>query len=786
MRPARRPFATRVLRTTSAALLALGLASTSRALTWNNLAGGSAATPTNWTPNAVPGPTDLNLYDLAATYSVTIPTASIPLTREHIVRDGVVSFSVSGATHALSGSLRVGDFGSARVNLTSGSMSAIGLSIGSSAGSYGRLTIGPTTALASPPVVQLSGTPLSATIGNAGTGRLDVLGGSSLQMTGELLAGANTNARCTLSVSGRSSLFSTSSSIVSTAAGARLGASSANVYTFVDNGGFMRFAGPVTLASTGVRTTSLRVGTGVGTTPPSFLAQAGLHIGDNAAAGATSGFANLQVARGLVSVGGPATLGDPDGFGTATAQISGGEWRIGGGLNRQPGSTWIHTGGLVNFVSGAVAWPSTEPLVVSSSLGAPQVRFGNLLQTTFTGGIRVGGSGAGTLVTANAGTRVAVPGAFTVGDSAGSNGVVVVDSSSVLHVTGSTVLGRNGVSDVTVRGGAHLAAEGGADLAVASGSTSFVTLREGGYLSALGMRVGGALPAIGQALVSVDDNGALDVSGALDIRTSTGNMRVGSGGFVITNTLQVDGVLELQGGDVFATDGMTLGAPGLLLGTGRVDGAAVLRGTTDLVDSVATFGRLVVVGRVRLEATHSLRLHIGGTASPRNDALAVANDSLVLGGLLSISPLPGFVPAPLDTFVLLEGGVVTGQFDEVQYDGEPLPPELQLVVLADRVLLVASANVGAPEAAGTPQDLRLSVAGRALALALPLAADIELAVFDVSGRRVCELRRGPLAAGVHRIELPEATVATGVYFVRADVRRPQGMEWRVVKWVRRR
>ena len=54
-------------------------------------------------------------------------------------------------------------------------------------------------------------------------------------------------------------------------------------------------------------------------------------------------------------------------------------------------------------------------------------------------------------------------------------------------------------------------------------------------------------------------------------------------------------------------------------------------------------------------------------------------------------------------------------------------------------------------------------------LELPAAARVRLALYDVSGRVVAELADEALAGGRHEFAAPRGTLASGVYFARAQI-----------------
>ncbi len=92
------------------------------------------------------------------------------------------------------------------------------------------------------------------------------------------------------------------------------------------------------------------------------------------------------------------------------------------------------------------------------------------------------------------------------------------------------------------------------------------------------------------------------------------------------------------------------------------------------------------------------------------------------------------------------------------------------------------AGASAPAAALSALDVPLAYAllapypnpttGRTtVPFALPAAARVELAVYDVLGRRVATLADGPFGAGRHAVVLDGSRLASGVYVVRAEADR---------------
>lgn len=132
-------------------------------IAWNNPAGGSWGTATNWTPQQVPGSGDETLFNLDATYDVTVGTHTSGRSR---IEDGSVSFRNADLT--LIGPLTVG--GDATFTLPEGSLDVGELIIGS---------LPPTNPLDPPTAhafISNQGTQITGntaiTIGHAGNGDL--------------------------------------------------------------------------------------------------------------------------------------------------------------------------------------------------------------------------------------------------------------------------------------------------------------------------------------------------------------------------------------------------------------------------------------------------------------------------------------------------------------------------------------------------------------------------------------------------------------------------------------
>src|SRR5687768_12828525 len=72
------------------------------ALSWNNPAGGSAATAANWLPPQVPTAADDLTFNLAATYTTSFNSA-VAASRTHTYRQGTVTLNMLNPHTATAG-----------------------------------------------------------------------------------------------------------------------------------------------------------------------------------------------------------------------------------------------------------------------------------------------------------------------------------------------------------------------------------------------------------------------------------------------------------------------------------------------------------------------------------------------------------------------------------------------------------------------------------------------------------------------------------------------------------
>jgi hypothetical protein len=120
---------------------------------------------------------------------------------------------------------------------------------------------------------------------------------------------------------------------------------------------------------------------------------------------------------------------------------------------------------------------------------------------------------------------------------------------------------------------------------------------------------------------------------------------------------------------------------------------------------------------------------------------------------------------PIRDSFLVDGGQIRDTMCTVEWDSLPL----ESVAVGYHAICDTWLGVGElqPGRAASPKGALLS-SGGLVSLVLPQAADVDLRIYAVDGRRLAVLARGYLAAGAHRFPLP-ASGAPGVYVVNGKV-----------------
>jgi hypothetical protein len=366
----------------------------------------------------------------------------------------------------------------------------------------------------------------------------------------------------------------------------------------IDNGGYVRIAGDALIATQLGSSGVFRIGASTTTFTPALYAQKALRIGDNGIAGAGGGFGDFRLYKGSVVVGGPCTLGDPDGHagsGASRLHVEGGSMRMSGGFTRSGVTTFSHLGGTIHVDGGAIITTSIENWSVSSMIGAPELWISNGLNTTM-GSLKIGRGGQGRLRLARPDTRVTVTNGLFVGDSALGVGSIVIDSSAVLGTTYALV-GNEGSGDLTVIRGGRVEVDATLTFGRVAGSSAVGRVSGVGSRISVGNRldVGGVSGTPGGAShLTVDSSAVVEVTdfnGVAWVQEGTGRLTVRDGATFRSNVFTLDGVCDLAAAvlDVAHTQ---VGATGSLLGRGLVMGNLQSFGLVDLTPSAGSLGVL--------------------------------------------------------------------------------------------------------------------------------------------------------------------------------------------------
>jgi fibronectin-binding autotransporter adhesin len=138
---------------------------------------------------------------------------------------------------------------------------------------------------------------------------------------------------------------------------------------------------------------------------------------------------------------------------------------------------------------------------------------------------------------------------------------------------------------------------------------------------------------------------------------------IGSGFSVGGSYTQTAGTTTLDGA-LMAPSGLTL-QKGSLLGKGTIAAAVTSSASVTAGDSPSKPATLTVTGSYTQNSAGTLNISIGGTAVDSYGQVAVSN-GVSLGGTLVIKCSKGFVPSIGNTFKIVTGSAVSGQFTTVK------------------------------------------------------------------------------------------------------------------------
>ena len=340
-----------------------------------------------------------------------------------------------------------------------------------------------------------------------------------------------------------------------------------------------------------------------------------------------------------------------------------------------------------------------------------------------------------------------ITGALTIGVVTGGSDITDLSPLSGLASVGwglsinynASLLSLSGMENLTSVGGS-LIIRSNPLLPSLSGLENVVSV--GGNVA---ISYNSALPSLSglEGLASVSGDLRIIHNDALTSLEGVGNLTSLGASFVIEGNPALPSLLGLEGLT-------TLGA-GLYISESALSSLSGLENVASVGGDVAISYNGALLSLSGLEGLTSV-----------SESVWIANNSALstcscgLSGLVSGDP-PAFTG--VDGFVSIEsndpGGICTSP----------------AVVLANPCEPVAN-----EEESNSPQSLQLDVYPNpivgplAVRYALPEAAPVRLAVYDVLGREVAVLADGVQATGAHEVHFVQGGLASGVYVVRLEVR----------------
>ncbi|XVJ60096.1 MAG: hypothetical protein HEQ23_12160 [Tepidisphaera sp.] len=599
-------------------------------LSWVNVAGGSAGTAGNWNPAQLPGAANPLVWNLASTYPVTFPVG-VASSLAHTYKRGVITLTMGGTHTVGTGGITVGDVAGdvATAALTTGRMNSAGpVIIGDAVGASGTLNVNDNDA----DLVLTSAA--SLTVGNNGSGTLNVTAGGLVVVADRLIAGSNASSVSTVVVSGQlgNAPFTRSALEVGGTGDSRIGAGG-DATLLVDSGASAEFAGSLTVANGSASTSTITV-EDIGFFASRLSVAGVLNLGRNVSAGVAAGNGSLIVnAVGNVNIGSVINLGnDPDG-GTGLLRLTGARSQVScGGLNIGSGGTLDLQDGELSVVAGTMTVPGGAgfSLLGSSGVGTPILALRNGATLSHGPGVHVGLTGTMELRVESGSVVRTTPNAVTVGVDSGSVGTMVVTGagSRSEHVTAR--IGSSGLGTLTIdEGGAVVCSSVLEAGAIGSGEGRLRvlngTLSTGGNLVLAGRASGGGAIGGGDGSLEIGAAGVVDIGGGL----------LGMGSSTVTingGTLSAVGGVSAR----FTLNGGTINAASFNSGT-AMNARGVINAKVQSALAITATGGLAL-GDGSADGFDRTPVNAGAFRVTFNDsAVAVLGNTTVNGGVLAAS-----------------------------------------------------------------------------------------------------------------------------------------------------
>jgi T5SS/PEP-CTERM-associated repeat protein len=597
----------RWLLATIGGLLSLVASATAADFSWQAIDDATFSQPSNWSPaSGIPGPADRAIFDRGQDAQSNVLFNTNPVNTQLLIRYDDVTFLLAGRTYTLTGaspavpSVIVGDADNPRSDLwlDGGTLQTVNSAIGWAEATDAAAVVDAATWTASQGFV----------IGASGFGRLDILGGGSVQNQFAIL-GDQATADGTVSIAEGSSWTSSQQILV--------GGDGVGEFNVEDGG--TASAGQAIVAN-GATSTGFLTVTGIGSqlsvTQPLVVGNAGygrLDIFDGGRV--ISPGASLAVAAdssGIVAVSGDAA-----------------QWQITGDLNvggsdtapGGAGTLFIESGATIDMSGTTLIWPEGFVSLRGGTLRTRAIDNRGSIEYLF-------------------GTLHLTASDFTIG-AAGMFGASLAISP--------------GMDMIVDR---HTAIDPDALLAIIDGSYTAGTLDQQGRVAiiegALSVRGGGTNHALGKIRA---------IDSVLEFPAVATQAFVNLGQFDLIDT-DVSGALNSPAGSTINIGG-SVRFSGPVRGGANFLGSGIVQfdGNYDPGDGI---GRVLFDGDVTLGADNDLRLDLGGTAPGQHDQLDVFGH-VTLGGTLNLVLAEGYVPQNGHEFPLILYGSTSGSFSDVDY-----------------------------------------------------------------------------------------------------------------------
>jgi autotransporter-associated beta strand protein len=312
-------------------------------------------------------------------------------------------------------------------------------------------------------------------------------------------------------------------------------------------------------------------------------------------------------------------------------------------------------GGSVSFAGSTAGYASIVALGSTRPGSIPGTAPGQVLFSSFS-------TAANATITAQPSTVAGAPGGLIQFHNAGHAG------SATLIANGGATPANGGLirfASAGTGGSARLVVNAGAQadfsLNAFHGGTAVGSIEGAGKFS-----IGGSMLTVGNLNTSTTVSGTISDSGGYHAGTGGMLTKVGAGTLTLSGANSYTGLTTVDEGTL-VNNGSIAGSAvvkdgGILKGIGSIGPVAVEGGGQF---SPGTSPGTITVGGLNLMSGSTLNYELG--AATRDRIVVTGNGHVSLAGILNLSLLDGFSPAPGQTYSLFEGAVgsITGTFSTV-------------------------------------------------------------------------------------------------------------------------